>query len=54
MYNFGSVSLAAIGWLHPLAAALLMPVSSFDGSRRHAHWSHGPTRPTPPSIEANS
>ena len=27
-YNFTSVSLAAIGWLHPLAAALLMPVSS--------------------------
>lgn len=27
-YNFISVSLAAIGWLHPLAAALLMPVSS--------------------------
>lgn len=27
-YNFVSVSLAAIGWLHPLAAALLMPVSS--------------------------
>ncbi len=27
-YNLASVSLAAIGWLHPLAAALLMPVSS--------------------------
>ncbi len=27
-YNISSVSLAAIGWLHPLAAALLMPVSS--------------------------
>ncbi len=27
-YNFISVSLAAVGWLHPLAAALLMPISS--------------------------
>lgn len=28
LYNFMSVSLASVGWLHPLAAALLMPVSS--------------------------
>ncbi len=28
IYNITSVTLAAIGWLHPLAAALLMPASS--------------------------
>lgn len=28
LYNFTAVSLASIGWLHPLAAALLMPASS--------------------------
>ncbi|MGN6544952.1 MAG: HAD-IC family P-type ATPase, partial [Aureliella sp.] len=28
LYNISSVTLAAIGWLHPLAAALLMPASS--------------------------
>jgi Cu2+-exporting ATPase len=28
LYNLTSVTLAAVGWLHPLAAALLMPASS--------------------------
>jgi Cu2+-exporting ATPase len=28
LYNISSVTLAALGWLHPLAAALLMPASS--------------------------
>lgn len=28
LYNLTSVTLAAIGWLHPLSAALLMPASS--------------------------
>ena len=50
-YNFTSVSLAAIGWLHPLAAALLMPVSSLTvvavtlwGQRGTAMW-NGLPRP---------
>jgi Cu2+-exporting ATPase len=51
-YNLFSISLASLGWLHPLTAALLMPLSSITVIlvTLLGHWPSRPWRQWPGAI----
>jgi Cu2+-exporting ATPase len=51
-YNLFSVTLASLGWLHPLTAALLMPLSSITVIlvTLLGHWPNKPWRQWPGAL----